>query len=84
LELDRAVARERLGRSGRDAPRSEPPPLEWFAPDLARWDDGRVETADTAGSPDGRRFTAVENAGGEVGADTVFEYYQVDDLVWAR
>jgi hypothetical protein len=37
-----------------------------------------------AGSLDGRRFVAVENVGGEAGVQTVFEYHEEGDLVWAR
>jgi len=37
----------------------------------------------TAGSLDGRRFAAVANVGGEVGADTVFEYHEGAGEVWA-
>jgi hypothetical protein len=37
----------------------------------------------TAPSLDGRRFAAVANVGGEVGADTVFEYQERDGEVWA-
>lgn len=36
-------------------------------------------------SLDARRFRAIAHvAGGEVGSDTVFEYHQESDLVWAR
>ena len=39
----------------------------------------------TATSLDGRRFSDVTDApGGDVGADTIFEYHQIDDMVWAR
>jgi hypothetical protein len=34
-------------------------------------------------SLDGRRFTAVDNVGGEVNADTIFEYRENDDEIWA-
>lgn len=37
----------------------------------------------TAPSLDGRRFAAVANVGGEVSADTVFEYRERDGEVWA-
>lgn len=37
----------------------------------------------TADSLDGRRFAAVANVGGEVTADTVFEYHERDGQVWA-
>jgi hypothetical protein len=37
----------------------------------------------TAPSLDGRRFAAVANVGGEVGADTIFEYQERDGEVWA-
>jgi len=37
----------------------------------------------TAPSLDRRRFAAVANVGGEVGADTVFEYQERDGEVWA-
>lgn len=34
---------------------------------------------------DNRRFRSVENSGsGEVGGDTVFQYHQVDNIVWAE
>ncbi|MEJ3747619.1 hypothetical protein WEI85_30555 [Actinomycetes bacterium KLBMP 9797] len=35
-----------------------------------------------APSLDGRRFAAVDNVGGEVSADTVFEYREQDGEVW--
>ena len=36
-------------------------------------------------SLDGRRFRSLSHVdGGEVGADTVFEYHEDGDLVWAR
>jgi hypothetical protein len=36
-------------------------------------------------SLDGRRFRAAGSVtGGEVGAETVFEYHQDGDLIWAR
>lgn len=39
----------------------------------------------TAASLDGRRFTDVTaDPSGDVGAETVFEYRQEADLVWAR
>jgi hypothetical protein len=37
----------------------------------------------TAPSLDGRRFAAVANVGGEVTADTVFEYHEQGGEVWA-
>lgn len=38
----------------------------------------------SAPSYDGRRFRAVENsASGEVGSETVFEYHQEGEAVWA-
>lgn len=37
----------------------------------------------TAPSLDGRRFAAVANVGGEIGADTVFEYRERDGEIWA-
>lgn len=37
----------------------------------------------TAPSLDGRRFAAVANVGGEIGADTVFEYQERDGEVCA-
>lgn len=37
----------------------------------------------TAPSLDGRRFAAVANVGGEVTADTVFEYHERAGEVWA-
>jgi len=37
----------------------------------------------TAPSLDGRRFAAVANVGGEIGADTVFEYQERDGEIWA-
>jgi hypothetical protein len=37
----------------------------------------------TTSSLDGRRFAAVANVGGEVGADTVFEYHERDGEIWA-
>jgi hypothetical protein len=37
----------------------------------------------TAPSLDGRSFAAVANVGGEVGADTIFEYRERDGEVWA-
>lgn len=37
----------------------------------------------SAPSLDARRFVAVDNDGGEVGADTVFEYRERDGEIWA-
>jgi hypothetical protein len=37
-----------------------------------------------APSLEGRQFTAVDNASGEVDASTVFVYHEKGDLVWAR
>jgi hypothetical protein len=37
----------------------------------------------TAPSLDGRRFAAVSNVGGEVSADTIFEYRERDGEIWA-
>lgn len=37
----------------------------------------------TAASLDGRRFAAVANVGGEVTADTIFEYHERAGEVWA-
>jgi len=37
-----------------------------------------------APSLEGRQFTAVDNASGEVDASTVFVYHEEGDLVWAR
>lgn len=35
-------------------------------------------------SYDGRRFHSIEtSAAGDVGSDTIFDYHQIDDLVWA-
>lgn len=36
-----------------------------------------------AASLDGRRFTAVDNAGGEVTGETIFEYRESAGQVWA-
>lgn len=39
----------------------------------------------SAPSLDGRRFgAAAVGAGGEVGAETIFEYHERDGIVWAR
>ena len=35
-------------------------------------------------SLDGRRFAPLEQTDGEAGTETIFEYHEVDDLVWAR
>ncbi|RKR92539.1 hypothetical protein BDK92_6980 [Micromonospora pisi] len=37
----------------------------------------------TAPSLDARRFAAIDNVGGEVSAETVFEYRERDGEVWA-
>lgn len=48
-------------------------------------DEERSSAGGERPSLDGRRFVSPEQvAGGDVGAETVFEYRQDDEVVWAR